>query len=236
MPKNSGFLYVCGACLATSRQASDFCEKCGVQEPWQTEDDREKSAPQSLESIEAVEQPRLPLGELDASFGGGFPLPCSVLVSGLPGAGKSSLALQVAEKFMGEKLYLSQEMPLGLLRAYQVRVAPKMRSMTGWHRPELGEVLAYIAKKAPPIVIFDSLQRAGEDEAEALKALLRVCASVKSSLLVICHATKDGDFAGLLASQHDVDVSLWMRRDEEGCFVQTVKNRFGPAPVEVKLS
>lgn len=158
------------------------------------------------------------------------------MISGLPGAGKSTIALQVAEAFDARgTLYISEEMPLELLRSYRDRVAPTIENMTAWHAPDFQDVLEYLAEKRPALVVLDSLQRVGEEESASLKELLRVCGQMQSAILVLCHATKAGDFAGLLASQHDVDISLWVRRDEEGAFVQTVKNRHGPAPLETKL-
>ena len=164
------------------------------------------------------------------------------LLGGAPGAGKSTLSLQLAQAIIEttkrEILYVEAEEATEELKARavrlkincldRIRVVP-MNSST--------EMSGIITGRKPSAMIIDSLQGlCGTDleaQVEFCKALKDYTVPGKFPAIVVSHVTKEEGFAGLMALQHAVDTTALFTVYDDGVReLKTVKNRFGPSNVE----
>lgn len=194
---------------------------------------------------------RIHTGLVDAVFGGGICCTSVNLLAGDPGAGKTTLCLQlcdiVLEQTEGrEVLYIANEQDPAELRETGRRLELKhtdrirvVRGMGGLNF-DLGEMLLRVN---PCLIILDSVTKwSGDDPALAVvlcQNLKDYCVRIGSPALVINQVTKDGDHAGLNAMQHAVDMCAMFELEfisDKGTDsvrkLWTKKNRFGPAPEE----
>lgn len=192
---------------------------------------------------------------VDKVFGGGLGVAQTSLnlLGGEPGAGKTTLCLQLSDIMAGkfkekEVLYIANEQsPEELTDTARRLDLPNMRririvkAMGGFHY-DIGDLLlAY----QPSFIVLDSVTKwAGEDMNLAVVICQRLkdyCVSLKCPAIVINQVTKGGDHAGLNKMQHAVDMTAMfdiLIDDGEEIKPDTPrrlwasKNRFGPAPIE----
>lgn len=181
------------------------------------------------------------------SLQGGIAIDSVTLVGGEPGAGKSTLSLQLSNEIAKTKkrevLYVGTEESgsqtadrARRLKLSQLRLIRLFPMNT---QSDLGDVI--MARK-PCAIIVDSLDGMHSDpaeHAEIAKTLKSYADLLKSPVILVSHITKDGDFAGFMKLQHYVDTTILFTLDEgiqgeresEGepiRKVETVKNRYGP--------
>src|SRR6185369_4251919 len=204
---------------------------------------------------EAVGMPleRIKTKLVDLVFGGGIVRTSCNLLGGEPGAGKTTLSLQLADifcdKFPGrEALYIANEQSpeeltetarrLKLRNMKRIRIVKAM----GGFAHDIGDLLL---RFMPCFIVLDSVTKwAGEDNNLAVVICQRLkdyCVKLNCPALVINQVTKSGDHAGLNKMQHAVDMTGMfdiLLDDGESLSPDTprrlssLKNRFGPAPVE----
>jgi len=188
---------------------------------------------------------RFETGLVDVCFGGGIPRTGVTLLGGDPGAGKTTLCLQIADLFGlregKEVLYIANEQEAEELLETAVRIRlqakEKIRVVRGMGgiREDLGDL---ILQFAPCAIILDSVTKWSGDD---LRVAVTLCQRLKdytvrlrAPSIVINQVTKDGDHAGLNQMQHAVDCTMLFYVDDdprERRCLYTRKNRFGPAPV-----
>jgi DNA repair protein RadA/Sms len=192
-------------------------------------------------------------GLVDHIFGGGIANTSVNLLAGEPGAGKTTLCLQLADWFatlyQKEALYIANEQAdselkdtgerLNLKSPGLIRVVKGMGGISF----DLGELLM---KYKPCLILLDSVTKwSGEDlemQVVICQRLKDYSVSLKAPSVVVNQVTKGGDHAGLNKMQHAVDMCCLfevLHEDEEEISAnQTIrrlwstKNRFGPAPEE----
>lgn len=193
-------------------------------------------------------------GLVDHIFGGGIAETSVNLLAGEPGAGKTTLCLQLADifaaKFPGrDVLYIANEQDPSELKATAERLQLKhldqiliVKGMGGMVF-DLGGMLT---RFNPCFIILDSVTKwSGEDPELAVTICYRLkdyCVSLRAPAIVINQVTKDGDHAGLNKMQHAVDMCCIFEleyTDEDKTSSDTTmrrlsstKNRNGPAPEE----
>jgi len=195
---------------------------------------------------------RIATGFVDTVFGGGIARTSVNLLGGDPGAGKTTLCLQIADKVCElfptkEALYIANEQDAAELKDTALRLALKhmnrirvVKAMGGIPH-DLGDM---ILRYEPSILFLDSVTKwAGED----LELAVTVCQRLKdytvklqSPTIVINQVTKSGDHAGLNKMQHAVDMTCLFEifADDDALSpdsprrLWSMKNRFGPAPEE----
>lgn len=165
-----------------------------------------------------------------------------ILIGGAPGAGKSTLALQLADSVAMSTdkvvLYVSKEEPDGQVKARKLRLKlksyRKIRMYGINNEADLGALL--LAWK-PVAVIIDSFKKVAPDpEAQVVFAarLKQYCNELGAIGIIIDHVNKEEDFSGHMANQHEVDTTLlftvWPDEVRE---LRTVKNRNGASGVRV---
>lgn len=189
---------------------------------------------------------RIKTGLVDHVFGGGVVKTSVCLLAGEPGAGKTTLCLQLADIFSAktkkEVLYIANEQDPVELKTTADRLKLKhldliriVKAMGGVSY-DIGDLLI---RFKPAAIFLDSVTKwAGED----LQLAVKICEILKdytvklnAPSIVINQINKGGEHAGLMKMQHAVDMTaVFAILENEGSPRQlfSTKNRFGPAPEE----
>ncbi len=190
---------------------------------------------------------------VDTVFGGGIVRTSCNLLGGEPGAGKTTLCLQLSDimcgKFPGkETLYIANEQSPEELtetaRRLHLRNMGKIRIVKamGGLPYDIGDILLQFE---PCFIVLDSVTKwAGEDMNQAVIICQRLkdyCVRLNAPAIVINQITKGGDHAGLNKMQHAVDMTAMFDiliddvveiKPDTPRRLWASKNRFGPAPIE----
>jgi DNA repair protein RadA/Sms len=196
-----------------------------------------------LREVDVVLIPRLRthIGELDALLGDGFVPGSSVLVIGAPGAGKSTLILQILKRANLKSLYVTGEESVQQvkLRADRLRLqSPKLLLL---FETQLSKVLGHINGLQLNLLVIDSIQTLYSGTSSSLPgsatqirtctyALRRIAQEKKLVLLLIGQVTKEKKLAGPKLIEHAVDVVLHLEVDPNAPHRRLLfasKNRFG---------
>ena len=227
--------------------AKSQCPSCGL---WNIPPRANDTSDQTVLLSEVSNDPisRIETGPWDKCFSmeGGIVTTSVTIIGGAPGAGKSTMSLQlsdrVAEVTEREVIYIGAEesakeiksraMRLQLKAMHRIRVHPMGSSA------DLGAILQ---SRKPSAIILDSLPGLMNDPEMAVEMCKRFkdyAVELNAPVIIIDHVTKDGDLAGLMALQHAVDTLMTLFPDgmtKNGRELITVKNRFGPANVVVRM-
>lgn len=181
---------------------------------------------------------------LDEIFGGpefpGILKGSCTLFTGVPGAGKSTMCLQLAE-------YLTQQghnvlYNIGEENEKMVKLAANRLKIAGnfliSKKEEIDDLVRYCIENQVEVLFQDSLQSMHDGQIEGNKLLKRVVGKLVQlskdddvTIFLVGHATKGGDFAGPAKIKHDADAHIHMSLDPDtgGRVFMMQKNRFGPA-------
>lgn len=166
---------------------------------------------ETLESGQSL-RPR-PYRALLSEALGGVVLGFKILVGGNPGAGKSTLAAELAAemaaKLNGIAFWLDAEQNTDVVRELFLRtnslvdrvVRVSKTNGAGWR-----DAFASVPKDAA-VMVVDSLQRWAPQYREQT-ALLEALNDVPSTAIVISHFNKAGRFAGPVGNEYDVDATV----------------------------
>lgn len=200
---------------------------------------------------------RIKTNMVDEIFGGGIARTSVNLLAGEPGAGKTTLCLQLSDIFSGQldrdSIYIANEQSsdeiedtanrLELPNKKQILIIKAM----GGVNFSVGALLKHFK---PCLVTLDSITKwVGEDMELAVtlvQQLKEVAVVLNCPVIAINQINKQGDHAGLKKLEHAVDWCgvfdiLEGEVDEEGKPIpkqlsprrlMSSKNRFGPAPEE----
>ena len=251
--------YVCNECGADFPKWQGQCAACGA---WNslsefvTDSARQVrsaersgfagalSGVQRLDEIELTETPRIEtrIGELDRVLGGGLVPGSAILIGGHPGAGKSTILLQVMCKLAADLscLYVTgEESPAQVaMRAERLKLPRDALRLVA--ETDVDRILELAQKEKPKILVIDSVQvmyLAGLQSApgsvaqvrESAAALTRFAKQTGTVLLLVGHVTKDGTLAGPKVLEHMIDCSLMLEGSADARFrtLRGLKNRFG---------
>lgn len=250
-------VYICQECGYTQAKWSGKCPDCGKWNTFIEEIAPSKNTayhknitlnhnkPQSINSIKTVEQDRLKsgIGEFDRVLGGGA-VPGSVtLIGGDPGIGKSTLLLQVIDRFSqnyGSTLYISGEESAAQIKMRADRLSVNSSNLNILCETEIDEIESNIENLAPKAVVIDSIQTMYKSDIlstpgnvtqvrESTMALTYIAKSRNIPIFIVGHITKEGNLAGPKVMEHIVDTVLYMEGDSYHVYriLRAVKNRFG---------
>jgi len=199
-----------------------------------------------LSDAKLLKVERIHTGIVDHCFGGGVARTSVALLGGDPGAGKTTLCLQLSDIFAGifkrEVLYIANEQHAPELKETAERLELKNNNLIrivkamGGVTHDIGTLLLHYA---PCLTILDSVTKwTGEDLNEAVVICLRLkdySIRLNAPTIVINQVTKSGDHSGLNKMQHGVDSTMLFEtlgeNPEDPRRLHVRKNRQGPAPV-----
>lgn len=191
---------------------------------------------------------------IDEIFGGeqtpGLMKGTSILITGTPGAGKSTFALQMAELLQEvaqrNVMYNIGEESDKMLKFNADRLNLK-GSFTVGKFEQVDDLIEYCTENGVEVLFQDSLQSLLDSDLRGNNKLRSVAKKLhsfsKSSgtvVAVVGHSVKGGAFAGPQEIAHDVDAHAHFRMNKEtgNRILEMEKNRLGPAkmPYEFYLS
>jgi predicted ATP-dependent serine protease len=191
---------------------------------------------------------------LDEIFGGpdmpGIMPGSSTLFTGMPGAGKSTMCLQIADLLQRNDgrsvLYNVGEENKCMVKLAADRIGIFGEFMISQFE-KVDELLDFCHAVNIDVLIQDSLQSLREDGLwgprflkSTIKKLRNFSSDEGVTTIIVGHITKGGGFAGPQEIKHDVDTHahLRMNPDSGNRIFELQKNRFGPAgmPYEFFLS
>ena len=173
----------------------------------------------------------------------GLPIGTSVLLSGAPGGGKSTLSLLFADAMKDSLVLHGEEPEVSVKRRWdrlKLTTDPWLAQLR-----DAEDALEAIRDTQAKLVVVDSIQTVSFDgsrrhdaQLEAAEMLIGQAAGSGGSVVLVCHVSKSGkDHAGAMGLAHLVDVHLHVTADaKKGTRTLEVrKNRHGRAGFEVPL-
>lgn len=186
----------------------------------------------------------------DVVLGGGMVPVSSVLLVGSPGVGKSTLALQAAEKYaekLGRVLLVSGEETREQIRERADRVGVSLDRLLFADSLDVSDLMNDVMQARARLLVVDSVQyvddRRGSGTTvqrrfEALEKLLQKAKRAGVSLLLLSQVNDKGQASGGPRVKHIPDACISIEAVEGGCRTRLSvdgKNRFGPRDVSVEL-
>lgn len=247
----------CQSCGYTSPKWMGKCPDCGEWNSMVEEVDRPavKAAPtgkfkasvsREIGTIESIKSTRMPtkIKEFDRVLGGGIVQGSLILLGGVPGIGKSTLLLQVANNIAaqtdGKILMVSAEESSEQIKLRAERIGSLEPNQLILSETDFDRIEAEIETVMPSLVIIDSIQTVYSPDIpsapgsisqvrEVSARLLRIAKNLKIPTFIVGHVTKDGSIAGPRVMEHIVDTVLYFEGDTHRNYriIRAVKNRFG---------
>lgn len=175
---------------------------------------------------------------------GGLPEGSSVLLSGAPGGGKSSLALLMANSAATSLVLHREESEVSVKKRWD-----RLKlTQDPWTAPlrDVEKALDHVRDAQASLVVVDSVQTLVKDgrrrhdaQADAAEELVGQACGSGGAVVLVCHVSKDGkSHAGDMSLAHLVDVHLHVTTDAKKGerHLEVRKNRHGRAGFQVPLS
>lgn len=217
---------------------------------------RERVILQSAATMSAAMPPQVETGFLDVDrfLGGGIYMGSKMILGGVQGTGKSTLATQIA-LCLGKRnhmtLWVAGEECPQVCRARADRLGgtrDAMRKLFFTEQCAIEDILELIYEHEPTLVIFDSLQKiysrhckgatGGPQQLRAITDALKLVPD-EVGYLFLSQTNKAGRYAGTQAVLHEMDQLMWVSKDEveptQVALRWAGKNRLGSANTESLL-
>ena len=236
---------LCGAKLKPDSLRCPSCKHWNFGEPGEDNEDTVL-----LSDAKLIETKRIDVGFLNPIFGMDNGGNCGIaetsvnLIAGPPGAGKSTLFLQISDRFAElfpgrEILHIATEQQpneiltiarrIGVKHLGQIRV---VKAMNGLKR----NMFEMFEQYKPCLIIVDSLTMLCQEnldlQVSVAMDIKRGTMDLKSPSLLVNQVNKQEDQAGLMKLQHAVDCLIMLDKDDQSGerAMYSKKNRFGAAP------
>ena len=237
--------YICSTCNSVNQNFQLSCPNCGQ---WNSLRkyvgvSQTDSHPVPLPRIQSFVIPRIKtkIDQLDSLLGGGLVPGSSVLLTGSPGAGKSTLVLQLLKTMNIPSLYVTGEESVQQLKLRADRLKIHSAKILLLFETNVNIILAHIHQTKIQMLIIDSIQMMYSDSSSTLPGsttqirkstyvLRRLAQQRNLILLIVGQVTKSKAAAGPKLIEHAVDVVLNLDSPEEDGNVRILKaakNRFG---------
>lgn len=201
---------------------------------------------QRISQVKVQEVARTHTGftEFDRVLGGGLVPGSAILVGGHPGAGKSTILLQIVSKLSTNNkiLYVTGEESLEQvkMRAERVGMPVVDDNLLMLSETSVDQIINICEELQPNLLIIDSIQVMSLDGIasspgsvsqvrESAAALTAYAKQTHTSVIMVGHVTKEGALAGPKVLEHVIDCSLMIESAEDSRFriIRSTKNRFG---------
>ncbi|RLJ70899.1 DNA repair protein RadA/Sms [Hydrogenivirga caldilitoris] len=244
--------YVCQSCGYYSVKWMGRCPSCGE---WNTlveelvEKGKVFKIPSqvkvlSINSWEEDSGERTSTGfcNLDLALGGGLVPGQVVLIAGEPGIGKSTLLLQVSDRYTryGKVLYVSGEESGSQIALRGRRLGISSDRLLLYPETSFENVVDVLQQEEPNLLVVDSIQTLYSERLESSAGsvsqvrevtfrLAELCKEKGIPCFVVGQITKEGAIAGPKVLEHIVDTVLQFEGERFNFYrvVKVVKNRFG---------
>ncbi len=250
--------YVCNDCGGEHSKWQGQCADCGA---WNTLTEIKLAASsgrgtgggfaavdspqlQTLDEIDLAQQPRISTGlaEFDRVLGGGLVAGSVILIGGDPGAGKSTVLLQVMCQLAASlsAVYVTGEESLQQVAMRAQRLGVESRDLKLLAETQIEQLIALAQRERPQVLVVDSIQVMHSAELQSAPGSVgqvRECAAcltrfAKQSgtvVIMVGHVTKDGSLAGPKVLEHMIDCSILLEGSADSRFrtLRGQKNRFG---------
>ncbi len=215
-----------GVCDYEADEAwAGVCPNCGRLYDCEKRGQEGEKLARTASSALATAQPAYkPTGieNFDWVIGGGIVLGSTLIISGPPGTGKSSLLLAVLDSFIRQHncvgVFACPEMAKDRTGAYLGRLGISNDNLhvLGLETSDIEKILEFVDEVGAKILVLDSLQKTISEEVEGGVGSPSQCAAVteevvyycgknKVASIVVSHVNSQGDIAGGTGIQHDVD-------------------------------
>lgn len=251
-------VWVCNECGHKQMKWAGSCQTCSqwntfVEEVEFTEKQMrfesravEMAKPVLIKDVDTKNFKRLKtnMGEFDRLMGGGVVAGSLSLMGGEPGIGKSTMMLQISEKFALSGLRVLYI--CGEESAEQTSLRAKRLGIGSDNLYLLSETLfsnikTHIDQLKPNVLIIDSIQIVYKSELSSapgsvtqIREITMECMHLAKgqgiTTFLIGHITKSGEIAGPRVLEHIVDIVFEFEGDRQHGYrlVRSIKNRFGP--------
>jgi DNA repair protein RadA/Sms len=201
----------------------------------------------SLKDVEEFEITRYETGVpgIDRVFGGGIVPGSLTVITGDPGAGKTTILLQALQALARQRydvLYVTGEQRLSEVKMRAKDLGKLPTKLQAVRETDIDAIFEKIDDLKPIVAVLDSLQSTVADEdleigsTQSIKAIVRAAMHFAKTrniaIIMVGHIVKGGGIAGPKALEHFVDVSLHLKGDKKSKQKQLCcdsKNRFaGP--------
>lgn len=199
---------------------------------------------ETLKDIDLAALPRFPSGfkELDRVLGGGIVPGSAMLIGGSPGAGKSTMLLQVMCKMAEAKtaLYVTGEESLQQVAMRAERLGLAKDKLKLLAETNVDVICNLALQHKPQLMVIDSIQvmqvpdvqsaPGGVSQVRESAAYLTRFAKLNHiAMFLVGHVTKDGSLAGPKVLEHCIDCSMMLEGESDSRYrtLRSQKNRFG---------
>lgn len=196
-----------------------------------------------FKKIQSLKKDRLKSGifELDRVLGGGIIPGETILLTGEPGVGKSTLLLQSLAKL--NPLYISGEESAEQVKDRAERLNIKLDNFLFSETLQVEGITEGLEdlKNKIDILVVDSIQTVYSKNVEGTPGsitqlkestmnLITIAKKMRIGLIIVGHITKGGEIAGPKTLEHLVDCVLSFEGEKVSNFrlLRAIKNRFGP--------
>lgn len=203
--------------------------------------------PVPLAKVRAADVVRVKTGwkALDEFVGGGFVVGCVYILSGDPGAGKSTLWLQAVEKIQGAvRAVLAEEWPEAIKARAERLGLKKVGHISVVHAKDIDEGLLggspavfNIIDSAHTMTSVRGSGRAGTPQqlGEVMHTIIDYTEETRGVSLVIGHVNKSGGLKGEMEVPHAVACQMHIAKEAQSALrrLSVEKNRHGATDEEV---
>lgn len=247
-------VYECRVCNRATSVWSHVCPSCNRKGTYTERPDYANSIDAKIFDLSdntGGEEERFSSGVpgFDVLTGGGIPFGSVIIFGGDPGAGKSTLTLEVAVRADCESvLLISGEEIMSALkgRARRMGLQPNPGKTKIMYSTDTDEVISVVRAKKPKLLILDSLQAFTSMRLQGVAGspgqirrlvlqLVKLAKEFHIAMILIGQVNQDGTIAGPQKAKHWVDgVAMLSRNERTGLRTGMMqKSRFAPSHIRV---
>ncbi|MCL2096485.1 MAG: DNA repair protein RadA [Oscillospiraceae bacterium] len=182
------------------------------------------------------------VNEFDRVLGGGIVKGSVALLSGEPGIGKSTLLLQICDKFGRDFkiMYVSGEESQSQIKLRADRLNVNSENLYVYTETNIEKIHNAVDDIRPDLLIIDSVQTMYDNNSasspgsvsqvrESALSFMQKAKTEEISVILVGHVNKEGGIAGPKVLEHMVDAVLYFEGERQQSYriIRAVKNRYG---------